>query len=416
MTLFKAILPTQYCSHKTKLQDYIHIIQLTRSHNLGCVNFRKAIQQFGSAKNAIYALEENPKILGRTVTLCQYDIALKEYETAIESGAECVSFQDTDFPVLLSQIYDCPPFFWLKGNRNILQKNLCAIVGARNASVGGRKIAFSLAKNLGLNDFISVSGLASGIDTAVHQGSIKTGTIGVLASGVNIIYPQENISLAQDILANNGAIISEAPPHAPPQATMFIKRNRIISGLSLGTVVIEATEKSGSLSTAELALEHNREVFAVPGSPLDARAGGTNRLLRNGANWVENSDDVISVLHGIIQHRNLNKIIQESNKHNAVKPLITKKQNYLHSESYDSTIIKPIIVTLPETKPKEKANSTEDNILNLLSTTPISCDDLVRLTNIPSHKLLSIISMMELDGIIIRHHGNMITKSIKKLA
>ena len=145
MNLLKKTVP------KNNSEHYIHIIQLIRSNNLGCIYFLKAIKQFGSVKRAICAIEENPKILGRIVTLCNYETALQEYEIGIKNGAECVSFDEPDFPNILSHIYDCPPFLWLKGNRNILSKNLCAIVGARNASVGGRKMAYSLAKNLGLN-------------------------------------------------------------------------------------------------------------------------------------------------------------------------------------------------------------------------------------------------------------------------
>jgi DNA processing protein len=405
-------------SQPLKVDSYIKIIQLIRSSNIGCVNFSKALKQFGSVTRAIDALKDNPKILGRSVTLYDYDLAVKEYEEGTKSGAECISFDDSDFSPLLAQIYDCPPFLWLRGNRDILKKNLCAVVGARNASVGGRKIAYSLAKNLGINDFITISGLASGIDTAAHQGALNTGTIGVLASGVNVIYPNENKTLADDILNNNGAIISEAPPNAPPQATMFIKRNRIISGLALGTVVIEAAEKSGSLSTAEFALEQNKEIFAVPGSPLDMRAAGTNRLLRNGANWAENSDDVISVLQGLVQKNTLNTLVNINTQINTVfeTETQTSKQNYLHTQPA-AILVTPIITPhkiMPTSSKKEEAHETK--ILNLLSTTPVSCDDLIRLTGLSSQNLLSLLSIMELEGCIARHHGNMITKIIKKLA
>ncbi len=400
-----------------KSDTYIKIIQLIRSGNIGCVNFSKALKQFGSVTRAIDALQDNPKILGRSVTLYSYDLAVKEYEEGTQSGAECVSFDDSDFPSLLAHIYDCPPFLWLRGNRDILKKNLCAVVGARNASVGGRKIAYSLAKNLGINDFITISGLASGIDTAAHQGALNTGTIGVLASGVNVIYPNENKSLADDILNHNGAIISEAPPNAPPQATMFIKRNRIISGLALGTVVIEAAEKSGSLSTAEFALEQNKEIFAVPGSPLDMRATGTNRLLRNGANWAENSDDVISVLQGLVQKNTLNTLTKINTNINTIfeTETHTSKQVYLHTQP-PVIPVTPIITPHKIMQTSSKKDTDEIKILNLLSTTPVSCDDLIRLTGLSSQNLLSLLSIMELEGCIARHHGNMITKIIKKLA
>ncbi|MFT6084102.1 MAG: DNA processing protein [Alphaproteobacteria bacterium] len=402
-----------------KTQHYIDIIQLIRSSNIGCINFSKALKQFGSVSRALQALADNPKIMGRSVILCSRDDAHKEYEIGIQSGARFISFNMAEFPPLLSQIYECPPFLWAKGNVALLQTDLCAIVGARNASVGGRKIAYSLAKNLGINHFTTISGLASGIDTAAHQGSLNTGTIGVLASGVNVIYPSENKTLADDILGSNGLIISEAPPNAPPQAKMFVKRNRIISGLALGTVIIEAAEKSGSLTTADFALEQNKEIFAVPGSPLDVRAAGTNQLLRNGANWAENSDDVISILQKLIQHNNI---------HSTTQSLKNNKQIYLHKMPSPNISVKPILIPSPSVAPSSSVtqpvksdtttsshNNLNNEILSLLSTTPIGCDDLIRLTGLSSHKLLPILSMMELEGDIIRHHGNMIAKVIKKI-
>jgi len=392
-------------SQSNSVADNIDIIQLIRSKNVGCINFSKAIKQFGSVARALEGLQENPKILGREITLCDRDLATKEYETGMRSGLKFLSYNMQDFPNSLAHIYECPPFLWAKGNLDILKKHHCAIVGARNASIGGRKIAFSLAKNLGLNQFVTVSGLALGIDTAAHQGSLQSGTIAVLASGLNVTYPSENEQLAADILHHNGLIVSEAPPNAPPQAKMFVKRNRIISALSLGTVIIEAAEKSGSLTTAEFALEQNKEIFSVPGSPLDPRASGTNRLLRSGAHWAENSDDVISVLQNLIQHQTLNTVI--------TSPPQTNKQQFLHKKPKEAVTVEPIIVHTPQQKPK---NSNADlNILDLLSTTPISCDDLIRLTGQSSAVLLPMLAMMELEGKITREHGNMITKVIKRI-
>lgn len=382
---------------------YIDVIRLIRSNNVGSVIFFKAISQFGSVSAALAALNDDPMALGRKVTLIDKDLAEKEYHQGIKSGAKPIAFNDPEFPALMAQIYDCPPIIWTKGRFDILKTYKCAIVGARNASVGGRKIAYSLAKNLGLNNFTTVSGLASGIDTAAHQGALNSGTIGVLASGVNVIYPNENEKLAQEMLDHGGLILSEAPPNAPPQAKMFIKRNRIISALSLGTVIIEAAEKSGSLSTAEFAIEQNRDVFAVPGSPLDARAAGTNKLLRNGAYWAENSDDVIKVLQEITKHQALNQNHQ----------MRTNKQNYLHKPNAKEITIEPIIVT-PQIKTQKASISDSEKILELLSTTPIACDDLTRLTGINSSKLVSLLSMMELNGDITRHTGNMISKTIKR--
>jgi DNA processing protein len=218
-----------------------------------------------------------------------------ERDRANAVGARLIACGEPDFPALLAEIPAAPPLIYVRGHTSLFEKPAVAIIGARNASAVGRKIARNLAEGLGAAGVVVVSGLARGIDGAAHDASLTTGTIAVVAGGVDVIYPPEHDALTAAI-AERGAVISEQTPGATPTARDFPKRNRIISGLSRGVVVVEAAAKSGTLITARFALEQGREVFAVPGSPLDPRCQGANRLIRDGAILVENAQDILDVL------------------------------------------------------------------------------------------------------------------------
>lgn len=274
-------------------------LQLIRTESIGPVTFAQLIRRFGSAGAAIDALPRLAAQAGRRLPLraSPRTEAEREYEAAKEAGARLIARCEADYPQPLGEIADAPPILYVRGHTSLFDRPAVAIIGARNASGVGRKIARSLAEGLGAADIVVVSGLARGIDGAAHEAALRTGTIAVVAGGVDVVYPPEHAELTLAI-AERGAVISEQPLGAQPTARDFPKRNRLISGLSRGVVVVEAAARSGTLITARFALEQGREVFAVPGSPLDPRCQGANRLIREGATLVETAQDVLDTLAG----------------------------------------------------------------------------------------------------------------------
>jgi len=272
-------------------------LQLIRTENIGPVTFSRLVSKFGSARAAIDALPQMAAKAGRKLPLraASRSEAEKEFERAGKSGAKLIASCEPEYPRLLAEIADAPPLLYVRGHSSLFSKPAVAVIGARNASGIGRKMARILSEYLGSNGFAVVSGLARGIDGAAHEAALKTGTIAIVAGGVDVIYPPEHGELTE-MIAAQGAVISEQPPGAEPTARDFPKRNRIISGLSRGVVVVEAAARSGTLITARFALEQGREVFAVPGSPLDPRCEGANRLIRDGATLVQNGADIIDAL------------------------------------------------------------------------------------------------------------------------
>lgn len=271
-------------------------LRLIRSDNVGPVTFRQLLSRFGSAQAAIEALPELSRKVGRGSTVSSQARAEDEIAGLGRYGAKLVAQGEPDYPPHLHHIPAAPPLITMAGGERLDWQRTVGIVGARNASTAGIKMTRLLATELGELGYTVVSGLARGIDTAAHRASLSTGTIAVLAGGFDKIYPDENIPLAHDILDNGGALLTETPLGWEPRARDFPRRNRLVSGLSLGIVVVEAAKRSGSLITARLALEQNRDVFAVPGSPLDPRAEGGNLLIQQGARLVTNAQDIIEVL------------------------------------------------------------------------------------------------------------------------
>lgn len=277
--------------------ERINWIRLIRTENIGPITFARLISRFGSAEAAIDALPQMSATAGRKLPLraTLRDEAERELERATMIGASLIASCEAEYPLALAAIADAPPLIYVRGHASLLQKTAVAIIGARNASGVGRKIARSLSERLGAHGVVVVSGLARGIDGAAHEGAMKTGTIAVVAGGVDVIYPPEHSDLMA-LIAEQGVVMSEQPPGAEPTARDFPRRNRIISGLSLGVVVVEAAAKSGTLITTRYALEQGREVFAVPGSPLDPRCQGANKLIRDGATLVQSGDDILEAL------------------------------------------------------------------------------------------------------------------------
>ncbi len=277
-------------------------LRLIRSENVGPITFRQLLARFGSAGAALEALPELARRGGRRrpISICSRSAAEAELERLEAAGARLVALPEPDYPPALAVLEDAPPVLSCLGHAHLARRNALAVVGARNASANGRRLARRLAADLGQADLLVASGLARGIDAAAHEGALETGTAAVMAGGIEVVYPEENAALYREIRAR-GVILSEMPAGTVPQARHFPRRNRLISGLSLGVLVVEAALRSGSLITARLALDQGREVFAVPGSPLDPRARGCNNLIRQGASLVESAADVLDALEGLLR-------------------------------------------------------------------------------------------------------------------
>ncbi|UMA63805.1 DNA-processing protein DprA [Roseivivax marinus] len=281
----------------TTEDDRIARLRLLRSRRVGIATYHRLIAEHGSAAAALNALPE----IARAAGLDRYEAAteraaLAEMRAGAHARARLIFQGEAAFPARLADLSDAPPFLWAVGDIAALARPMVALVGARNASSLGTRMARALAQDLGAAGYVVVSGLARGVDAAAHAGSIATGTVAVLAGGVDVLYPQENARLGEDIPAAGGVRLSEHPPGLQPQARHFPARNRIVSGLAEAVVVVEAAAKSGSLITARAALDQGREVLAVPGHPFDARAGGCNMLIRDGARLVRGAADVIEAI------------------------------------------------------------------------------------------------------------------------
>ena len=271
-------------------------LRLLRSRRVGPQTFYRLLTEHGTAEAALAALPEVAAAAGvRGYVPCPEGVALAELRAGRQAGATPLFYGDADYPPGLRDMRDPPPLVWVKGRLSVLRRPAVAIVGARNASSLGTRMARSLAGDLGEQGYAVVSGLARGIDAAAHSATLDTGTVAVMAGGVDMLYPAENASLG-DRLLDHGLRLSEQPMGLQPQARHFPRRNRLIAGLSLAVVVVEAAARSGSLITARDALDQGREVLAVPGHPMDGRSAGCNMLIRDGARLVRNARDVIEAL------------------------------------------------------------------------------------------------------------------------
>jgi DNA processing protein len=272
-------------------------LRLIRSDNVGPVTFRELINHFGGAEQALDALPELSRKGGRrqALRICPRSVAEAELESAARIGARPLFTIEPGYPPALAAVDAPPPLLYVKGNAGHLTRPMVAIVGARNGSAAGQKLARLFASHLGTAGFVIASGLARGIDAAAHDAALATGTVAVVAGGIDNIYPPENAGL-QRAIGERGCLVTENPPGFVPRAQDFPRRNRIISGLSMGVLIVEAACRSGTLITARMAGEQGREVFAIPGHPLDPRAEGTNALIKSGATMVTEPEDVLSAL------------------------------------------------------------------------------------------------------------------------
>ena len=352
-------------------------LRLVRTDNVGPVTFRQLLNRFGSAEAAIAALPELSRKAGRPLQPISQARAEDEIAGLARYGARLVAQGEPDYPGHLLHIAGAPPLITMAGGAQLDWRRTVGIVGARNASSAGIKMTRLLAQDLGERGYTVVSGLARGIDTAAHRASLGTGTVAVLAGGFDRIYPEENIPLAHDILDSGGALLTEMPLGWEPRARDFPRRNRLVSGLSLGIVVVEAAKRSGSLITARLALEQNRDVFAVPGSPLDPRAEGGNSLIQQGARLVTNAADIVEVLGSADPAR---------------------------SALFD-----------PEWRPEgeaagdfEPAADDRARLLSALSPAPVEVDELIGQTGIAPHVMQALLLELDIGGQIEWSSGQLV--------
>lgn len=351
--------------------------RLIKTSNIGPITFRQLILKFGSAVAAINALPELAKQGGRKKPLVAYTkkAATQDLKQLEKLGGHLLVLGDVSYPEPLSHIEDAPPILMALGDISLLKQKTFAIVGARNASIIGLKIATNAAAKLGKAGYIISSGLARGIDGAAHKASISTGTIAVVAGGVDVVYPREHQDIYDQIL-EYGLVISEMPLGTQPQARHFPRRNRIISGLSKGVLIVEATERSGSLITARMANEQGREIFAVPGNPLDPRSAGPNALIRDGATLTRSTADILEVLH-MMQDRHISE------------------------PEFDLFSPSP-----PAPDKKDELPRARLEIKEKLSHAPVTIDEIIRLTEFSPATVQTVLLELELAGEISRHNGN----------
>lgn len=356
-------------------------LQLSRTNNIGPVTFYRLIDAYGSAIKALEILPELSKRGGRKKPLkpAPWGKIEKEYARLRKNGGNIITAAEEGYPLALAALNDAPPVLSFLGNPDLMNRSCIAMVGARNASLNGRKFAEKLARELGGREQIIVSGLARGIDTAAHKGSLQTGTIAVVAGGIDIIYPEENAGLYEQI-RENGLILAESPLGQKPFAQSFPRRNRIVSGLSKASIIVEATMRSGSLITARLAGEQGRDVMAVPGSPLDPRAAGPNHLIRDGATLVRNAGDVLETLMNFSGNT-----LREA-------PPPPEDKYYTAPPAEDE---------IPE--------NAHEQILQQLSFTPVTVDELIRACKLSIPALQMCLLELELAGRIKRSPGNKIS-------
>ena len=333
-----------------------HRLRLARGARIGPVTFHEALSHFGSARAACTRLP----------ACADADIDREEARLT-QAGGRFVVVGDADYPAALAAVPGAPPVLSTIGDLRLLARPTLALVGARDASLAGRRFAAELAATLGAAGFVIASGLARGIDAAAHEAALGTGTVAVLAGGIDQVYPPQNATLHQAVAAR-GLLLSESPLGTPPVARAFPRRNRIVSGLSAGVIVIEAAARSGSLITAQRAAEQGREVFVVPGSPMDPRYAGSNSLIRDGAILARDANDILSVLG------------------------------------------RPSVATQPlERKGQNRPEGDTAKVLEALGATPTAVDELVRRCQVSAAAVAEVLLALELEGRLERHRGNRVS-------
>lgn len=353
-------------------------LRLIRTPNVGPASFRTLINRYGSAESALEILPELAAKGGarRASRITSFAEAQTELEAVERVGARLIAIGEADYPTVLAQSENPPPLLTILGGGTALKAPSVSIVGARNASLAGMKIAQKLASDLGRKGWTVASGMARGIDTAAHKGALDTGTIAVLAGGIDRPYPPENVPLMRAIAENGGAVICEMPFGWEPRAQDFPRRNRIIAGLSLGLIVVEAAMRSGSLISARMAGELGRVVFAVPGSPLDPRAAGTNGLLKQGAILVTEAQDAIDHLEPML------------GREQATLPELDEPTDFTHAPTH--------------------SDNDRARLIDLMGPTPTSVDELIAHTGLGAANVQMVLLELDLAGRLERHSGGLV--------
>ncbi len=350
-------------------------IRLLRSPNIGPITFAQLLRRFGSADAALVALPDLTAPRGKTYRIAPLQQVEAEIAAVRKAGARYLFHDSPDYPALLREIESAPPILIVRGDTALLHRPCVAMVGARNASAAAIKLARDFAQGLAEQGFVVVSGLARGIDGAAHQGALASGgTIGVIASGIDVVYPPEHRDLQEDV-ANRGLLLAEQSPGTEPLARHFPSRNRIIAGLAAGTIVVEAAPRSGSLITARLAGEAGREVMAIPGSPLDPRSHGCNQLIRDGAVLVQSPDDVIELLSAFDG----------------------SPRSFVREQA-------PLFDVGEETAQQDPAD-----ISALLTAAPVAVDELIRQSGESAAGVQMALLELELTGRLVRHAGGRVS-------
>lgn len=353
----------------TKNDEIVKTLQFIRSKGVGPALYNKLVQKYGSIHTVFDNLSSLRSKLGSSFVLFKEQDALKEYEETRALGADFLPLTAPPYPEILKSIHDPPPLLSIWGDVSLLEKPAIAIIGARDASLVAKSLSEDISQDLSRAGWCIVSGLARGIDTAAHKGALKRGTVAVIAGGLTTTYPPENKDL-QDAIKQQGLLISESSLHQAPHASLFPRRNRIIAGLSQGVLVIEAGLKSGSLITARIALAEGRDIFAVPGFPLDPRSRGTNNLIKEGALLVESVEDILSYLDS---------------------PWIFGPKS------------------LPDKK-ESSCNPPHKLVMENLSKTPIGVDELARECQMSAQTISQALVELELENYIMRHPGNKVSR------
>lgn len=372
---------TEVAARRLSDTERLDWLRLIRSENVGPITFSQLLSRFGTAAAALKVLPDLARRGGRAkpIKICSLADAEQEMAAIVSAGAMLVAKGEVEYPAALAAIDDAPPVLTFKGHPHLTRSPLFAIVGARNASALGIRFARQIAQELGKRDLVIVSGLARGIDRAAHEGALERGTIAVQAGGIDAIYPPENAELYQRI-ADTGLLVAELAFGTSPKPQHFPRRNRIVSGMCLGVLVVEAANRSGSLITARMAVEQNREVFAVPGSPLDPRAFGPNDLIRQGATLVRSADDIIEGLSSAMR-----------------QPL--------------SAPPLPGIEAPPSPPSEADLAPARAQVLEKLGSSPVAVDEIVRQIDGAAQVVLVVLLELELAGKLTRHPGNRVSSA-----